>query len=98
MKVILAVIFAIALIFTLSITNITAEEEGFVRSRDFSLNKRGQPAKITFYEDDQLENAACYGRDGMPDYNAKPSDMIAATGKNMCYQCLQITNPRNKKK
>jgi len=106
MKVILTVIFAIALIFTVSITNITAEEEveGFVRSVDFSLKKRklrDTSAEITFYEDDQLENAACYGRDGLPDYNAQPSDRIGAmsmSGLEMCYECLQITNPKNKKK
>uniref|UniRef100_A0A1D1XZV4 Expansin-like protein 5 n=1 Tax=Anthurium amnicola TaxID=1678845 RepID=A0A1D1XZV4_9ARAE len=87
--------------FILSIITITTAEEGFVRRMDFSLKKRGATsAKMTFYDGDQLDNAACYGRDGIPSYNAKPSDMIAAMSiknSNMCYQCLKVTNPKNKK-
>jgi len=95
MKVILAFILAL-----IALTIVTAEE-GIVRRMDFSsLRKRGlTKGKITFFEDDQLENAACYGRDGLPNYNAKPTDMIGAMkGLSKCYVCLQITNPSNKKK
>ncbi|CAG8809080.1 1759_t:CDS:2, partial [Gigaspora margarita] len=49
----------------------------------------------TYYEADQLKNAACYGRDGIKPYNAKPSDSIAAipmTNFNMCFQCAEVKN------
>jgi expansin (peptidoglycan-binding protein) len=91
-------VFLLALILALTFTLITAEE-GFVRSMEFSLlKKRDISSKMTFYEDDQLNNAACYGRDGIRSYNAKPSDRIGAvSNNNMCYQCIKITNPKNRK-
>ncbi|RGB31222.1 hypothetical protein C1646_709527 [Rhizophagus diaphanus] len=93
MKVLLAFILALS-----AFTIITAEE-GVIRRMEFSLlKKRDFNSKMTFYEDDQLNNAACYGRDGIPKYNAKPSDRIGAmSNNNMCYQCVKITNPKNKK-
>lgn len=89
----------LAFILALSAFTIITAEEGVVRRMEFSLlKKRDVKSKITFYEDDQLNNAACYGRDGIPNYNAKPSDRIGAmSNKNMCYQCVKITNPKNRK-
>ncbi|RIB15007.1 expansin module family protein, partial [Gigaspora rosea] len=49
----------------------------------------------TYYEADQLQNAACYGRDGLKPYNAKPSDSIAAipmTNFDFCFQCAEVKN------
>ncbi|GBB91348.1 hypothetical protein RclHR1_01860002 [Rhizophagus clarus] len=85
----------LALTFALTIN----AEEWFVRSMNHSLvKKRDVNSLITFYEDDQLNNAACYGRDGLPNYNAKPSDRIGAIlNDGMCYQCVKITNPENSK-
>ncbi|RIA86189.1 expansin module family protein [Glomus cerebriforme] len=90
----------VLLILALSTFTIIRAEEGFIRRMEFSsLKKRGDVnAKITFYDDDQLDNSACYGNNGIRSYNAKPSDRIGAMsmrGLEKCYQCLKITNPRN---
>ncbi|CAG8690873.1 8306_t:CDS:2 [Dentiscutata erythropus] len=49
----------------------------------------------TFYKDNQLLNAACYGRNGLKPYNAKPTDYIAAIHMSdfeMCFKCIQVKN------
>ncbi|CAI2163008.1 14539_t:CDS:10 [Funneliformis geosporum] len=61
--------------------------------------KRGNSPKITFFEGHKLDNAACYGHDGLREYNSKPNDLIGAMSSlKMCFKCLEITNPKNKKK
>lgn len=86
-------------LFAFIVNTITAEEGFITTSINHShIKKRDVKSLITFYEDDQLNNAACYGRDGIPNYNAKPSDRIGAMINNgMCYKCVKITNPKNKK-
>jgi len=63
------------------------------------LTERGNiPAEITYYEGADLKNSACYGRNGLTVYNARPSDFIGAMWMNrfeMCYQCLEIKNGRS---
>ncbi|CAG8492050.1 10235_t:CDS:1 [Ambispora gerdemannii] len=56
-------------------------------------------AQITYYEGQDLKNSACYGRNGLPVYNARPTDMIAAmamSGLDMCYKCIEIKNHKKK--
>jgi len=61
---------------------------------DAALTKRTN-AQITFYGGEDLKHSACYGRSGLANYNARPTDMIAAMymrGLEMCYKCLEIRN------
>jgi len=54
----------------------------------------------TWFEAVDLENSACYGRNGLRRYDAKSSDFIGAMamrGQSMCYKCIEITNERNGK-
>uniref|UniRef100_A0A1D1YVN6 Putative EG45-like domain containing protein 1 n=1 Tax=Anthurium amnicola TaxID=1678845 RepID=A0A1D1YVN6_9ARAE len=65
------------------------------------LTERANGAEITFYEGADLKNSACYGRNGLRVYNAKPSDFIGAMSMSkfeMCYQCLEIKNGKSKVK
>lgn len=62
------------------------------------LAKRGNNAQITWYSGNDLKNSACYGRNGLRVYNARPSDLIGAMWMNnfeMCYQCVQIKNGKS---
>ncbi|CAG8541969.1 3169_t:CDS:1 [Paraglomus brasilianum] len=66
---------------------------------DDTLTKRAVGAQITYYEGPDLKNSACYGRNGLRVYNAKPSDFIGAMWMNkfeMCYQCIEIKNGKVK--
>lgn len=59
------------------------------------LAERDFGAQITFYEGQDLKNSACYGRNGLRIYDAKPTDAIAAMWMKdfeMCYQCIEIKN------
>ncbi|KAJ8660209.1 hypothetical protein O0I10_004069 [Lichtheimia ornata] len=61
-----------------------------------STNKRDE---ITWYTGQDLKNAACYGRDGLDPFHAKNTDMIGAMamkGLEQCYQCVKITNKKDK--
>ncbi|KAG9285743.1 hypothetical protein G9A89_003422 [Geosiphon pyriformis] len=74
------------------------DERNFIPETNSTLNnidKRDVNAQITFYQDNDLKNAACYGRNGLRVYNAKNTDMIAAMamdGLEMCYKCVEIKN------
>ncbi|RHZ46768.1 hypothetical protein Glove_606g87 [Diversispora epigaea] len=63
-------------------------------SRRSLLSRGGDiKAEITFYTGKDLKNAACYGRNNLPVYNAKDSDFIAAMYMNNfehCYECVKI--------
>ncbi|CAG8500900.1 8805_t:CDS:1 [Paraglomus occultum] len=62
------------------------------------LAKRDFGAQITWYDGNDLKNSACYGRNGLKVYNAKPSDFIGAMSMRnfeMCYKCIQIKNGRS---
>lgn len=50
-------------------------------------------AQITYYNGEDLKGSACYGRNGLPPYDAKDSDFIAAMYMDdfeHCYECLKI--------
>ncbi|KAL1921992.1 uncharacterized protein VTP21DRAFT_10634 [Calcarisporiella thermophila] len=48
--------------------------------------------RVTWYDGGNLNNAACYGRNGLKPYNGRNSDMIGAIkgGLNMCYKCIEV--------
>ncbi|GAA5807581.1 hypothetical protein MFLAVUS_000946 [Mucor flavus] len=77
---------------------------GFATMMDFnnsteSLEKRG--GRGTWYSGNDLKNAACYGRNGLPGYSASVNSMIGAMAMKKfenCYRCMKITNNKNKKK
>ncbi|ORX42417.1 hypothetical protein DM01DRAFT_316823 [Hesseltinella vesiculosa] len=75
------------------------------------ISKRGrgtwyldpQPSQIISrrYSGKDLTNAACYGREGLPSFSARVTDMIGAMAMNYfeyCYKCMEITNAQNKRK
>ncbi|KAH8554138.1 RlpA-like double-psi beta-barrel-protein domain-containing protein-containing protein [Umbelopsis sp. PMI_123] len=62
-----------------------------------SLEKRGRG---TWYSGNDLKNAACYDRNGLPPYSASIHSMIGAMAMHSfesCYKCMKITNRSNKK-
>ncbi|KAI8335509.1 hypothetical protein BC941DRAFT_453876 [Chlamydoabsidia padenii] len=62
-----------------------------------ALTKRNRG---TWYSGNDLRNAACYGRKGLPTFSARVSDMIGAMAMNdfeYCYKCMRITNSENKR-
>ncbi|SAL99021.1 hypothetical protein [Absidia glauca] len=76
-------------------------------SFDDSSSKRGGQSDAmmakrnrgTWYSGNDLKNAACYGRKGLPVFSARVSDMIGAMAMNdfeYCYKCMRITNTKNK--
>ncbi|CAG8441176.1 13845_t:CDS:1 [Ambispora leptoticha] len=70
-----------------------------IDERNYFNHTKRVNAQITYYEGNDLKNSACYGRNGLPVYNAKPTDMIAAmsmSGFEMCYKCIQIKNHKKK--
>ncbi|KAG2195772.1 hypothetical protein INT47_005749 [Mucor saturninus] len=63
-----------------------------------SLEKRKQ--RGTWYSGNDLKNAACYDRNGLPAYSASINSMIGAMAMKKfenCYKCMKITNKKNKK-
>ncbi|CAG8438945.1 18945_t:CDS:2 [Rhizophagus irregularis] len=69
---------------------------------DKNDNGKGKPvdAQITFYSGDSLKNSACYGNNGLRNYDANENDMIAAMHMNeleLCFDCIEIRNPANNK-
>ncbi|CAB4421813.1 unnamed protein product [Rhizophagus irregularis] len=69
---------------------------------DKNDNGKGKPvdAQITFYSGDSLKNSACYGNNGLRNYDANENDMIAAMHMNeleLCFECIEIRNPANNK-
>ncbi|KAG1443392.1 hypothetical protein G6F56_010685 [Rhizopus delemar] len=62
------------------------------------LGKRG--GRGTWYSGNDLKNAACYDRKGLPKYSATIHSMIGAMAMRKfenCYKCMKITNNSNKK-
>ncbi|GAB5590247.1 hypothetical protein Unana1_05147 [Umbelopsis nana] len=62
-----------------------------------ALEKRGRG---TWYSGNDLKNAACYDRNGLPPYSATIHSMIGAMAMHKfesCYKCMKITNKQNHK-
>ncbi|CAG8488967.1 5460_t:CDS:2 [Cetraspora pellucida] len=81
-------------------TSVTTEASSKNTTITTVKNESESNVKSTFYEADQLDNAACYGRNGLKPYNAKSTDLIAAlpmSTLDMCYQCLEVRNNDSKK-
>ncbi|KAL1934125.1 hypothetical protein VTP01DRAFT_6307 [Rhizomucor pusillus] len=71
------------------------EYDGF---HNASLVKRA--GRGTWYNGNDLKNAACYDRNGYPEYDATIHDMIGAMAMDTfeeCYKCVEIRNNNNKK-
>ena len=52
------------------------------------------------YSGNDLKNAACYDRNGLPPYSATIHSLIGAMAMKKfeeCYKCMKITNKANKK-
>ncbi|KAI9470938.1 MAG: RlpA-like double-psi beta-barrel-protein domain-containing protein-containing protein [Benjaminiella poitrasii] len=63
------------------------------------LDKRGN--RGTWYSGNDLKNAACYDRNGLPKYSATIHSMIGAMAMKKfenCYKCMKITNNKHKSK
>ncbi|CEP15892.1 hypothetical protein [Parasitella parasitica] len=55
----------------------------------------------TWYDGEDLRDAACYDRKGLPEFHASEDDMIGAMAMNgfeNCYRCMKITNNKDRKK
>ncbi|KAI8146066.1 hypothetical protein BJV82DRAFT_600318 [Fennellomyces sp. T-0311] len=78
------------------------ERRGIAKVRSFSestlsITKRG--GRGTWYTGEDLNNAACYDRNGLSAYHASNYDMIGAMAMNGfedCYKCMKITNNKDK--
>ncbi|KAI8145734.1 hypothetical protein BJV82DRAFT_666303 [Fennellomyces sp. T-0311] len=60
--------------------------------RGSGLSRRN---KGTWYDGQDLKNAACYDREGLPRFDATTNSYIGAMAMDddeECYKCLQITN------
>ncbi|KAI8099730.1 uncharacterized protein BX664DRAFT_290001 [Halteromyces radiatus] len=69
----------------------------FESSSDVTMNKRA--FRGTWYSGNDLKNAACYGRNGLPSYSATIHSMIGAMAMNgfeNCYKCMKIVNNQQK--
>ncbi|KAJ2956719.1 hypothetical protein NQZ79_g7478 [Umbelopsis isabellina] len=54
----------------------------------------------TWYSGNDLKNAACYDRNGLPPYSASIHSLIGAMAMHKfesCYKCMKITNKKNHK-
>ncbi|KAI8975937.1 hypothetical protein BDB01DRAFT_804741 [Pilobolus umbonatus] len=68
--------------------------KGVARMMEFNqtLDKR---ERGTWYNGEDLRNAACYDRNGLQPFHATPYDMIGAMAMHQfehCFKCMQITN------
>ncbi|KAI8644231.1 hypothetical protein BD408DRAFT_430648 [Parasitella parasitica] len=75
--------------------NLTDINTGILEKRYKRPEFRG-----TWYDGEDLRNAACYERNGLPQFHAKDSYMIGAMKMHKfenCYKCMKITNKKNKK-
>jgi len=90
--------FSFFLTLFLAFTIVTASKREFQ-----GLSKRAPGSgngEATYFESFHLKNSACYGRNGLPRYDAKGTDLIGAMnmkGLDMCYKCLKVTNKSNGK-
>ncbi|ORX51289.1 hypothetical protein DM01DRAFT_1384515 [Hesseltinella vesiculosa] len=78
---------------------VSAETQGTASMMNFEggLTKRGRG---TWYSGNDLKNAACYDRNGLPAYSATIHSMIGAMAMRKfenCYKCMKITNLNNRK-
>ncbi|CAO3620952.1 unnamed protein product [Cunninghamella blakesleeana] len=95
------------LLFLLS-TIVSAKVSSVPRDGIATMMKYGtnDPAVVkrdrgTWYSGNDLKNAACYGRSGLPRFSAKVNDMIGAMAMRRfeyCYKCMLITNKKNNKR
>jgi len=95
--------FALLALFAIAATALDSEgwHTAEATVMDYSLAKRQNAAEITYYEGEDLKNAACYGRNGLKPFNAKPSDFIAAMwmrNLEFCYQCIEVRSGKKKVK
>ncbi|KAI9266680.1 hypothetical protein BDA99DRAFT_558731 [Phascolomyces articulosus] len=94
------------LIFVFCVSTVTRAEDferrGVAQIRSFSnstlsIAKRG--GRGTWYTGEDLNNAACYDRNGLKPFHASNHDMIGAmamSGFENCYKCMKITNNKAK--
>ncbi|CAG8551206.1 8944_t:CDS:1 [Funneliformis caledonium] len=67
---------------------------------DIKIKNKFINSQMTFYEGSALQNSACYGRNGLRNYDANENDMIAAIFMKqleMCFKCIEVRNPANDK-
>ncbi|CAO3593463.1 unnamed protein product [Absidia cylindrospora] len=97
----LSILFFFILFWTNTYAAITNIKRGIATMMSFDdenshgLMKRNRG---TWYSGKGLQDAACYGRKGLPKFSAKPSDMIGAMAMQdheYCYECMHITNTKN---
>ncbi|KAI9288895.1 RlpA-like double-psi beta-barrel-protein domain-containing protein-containing protein [Umbelopsis sp. AD052] len=99
-------IFACVALFIACLTPVQAlEGRGLARvmgteytNSTLSLEKRKN--RGTWYSGNDLKNAACYDRNGLPPYSASIHSLIGAMAMHKfenCYKCMKITNKANKK-
>ncbi|KAI8993498.1 RlpA-like double-psi beta-barrel-protein domain-containing protein-containing protein [Pilobolus umbonatus] len=70
------------------------------RSENTTANGLKKRARATWYDGSELDDAACYGTNGLPDYTPTDYDMVAAMPmkkREHCYKCMKVTNKENKK-
>ncbi|CAO3614103.1 unnamed protein product [Cunninghamella echinulata] len=101
---ILAIVSCILVLFSV-VAN--ARVPGITRSGTATMMKYGtEDAHIrkryrgTWYSGNDLKNAACYGRSGLPVFSARVTDMIGAMSMRnfeYCYKCTKITNKKTGK-
>ncbi|KAI8335357.1 hypothetical protein BC941DRAFT_398991 [Chlamydoabsidia padenii] len=73
----------------------TATMMSFGGEPNHTLNKR---YRGTWYSGNDLKDAACYGRKGLPKFSARVNDMIGAMKMDhfeYCFECMRITNVKN---
>ncbi|KAI8644229.1 RlpA-like double-psi beta-barrel-protein domain-containing protein-containing protein [Parasitella parasitica] len=102
-------LFALAVAHLINVTNaFEIRGRGIATIMEFNTSPNISPAGVlqrrgrgTWYDGDDLGDAACYGRNGLPSFDAKESHMIGAMAMNgfeNCYKCMKITNNKDKKK
>ncbi|CAG8566898.1 6830_t:CDS:1 [Funneliformis mosseae] len=67
---------------------------------DIKIKNKVINSQMTFYKGSALQNSACYGRNGLRNYDANENDMIAAIFMKqleMCFKCIEVRNPANDK-
>ncbi|CAG8545520.1 6358_t:CDS:1 [Diversispora eburnea] len=77
----------------LSTAGMTSSKTTVSRRSLLSRKPGGVKAESTYYIEEDLKHAACYGRDNLPNYNAKDTDFIAAMYMNNlehCYRCIEV--------
>ncbi|KAI8377798.1 RlpA-like double-psi beta-barrel-protein domain-containing protein-containing protein [Radiomyces spectabilis] len=95
-------VFFIVALFSFANAEQELEERGLATLMMFNngtspFEKRG--GRGTWYTGEDLKNAACYDRNGLPPYSASIHSMIGAMAMKKfenCYKCMKITNNKHK--